>query len=618
MALVNGKRKGKEVDTTGIILKRMTTSAVSTTNDNIEEQIARFFYTSGIPLSVIKSDEFLKMWDSIARYGPGFVPPSCDELKGKYLKQRVTETKESIEEHRVRWKKTGCSILIDGWTNNKGMTICNFFVNSLQGIVFLKSVNASDICKNVDSIFKMIDEVVEEVGEENVVQVVNNLGNYKAVGKMLMEKRKRIWWTPCVAYCIGLMLEDFENKLVVHKETIANAKRITSYIYSRKFLIALLHHFTKGKDLVKPAVTKSATSYLTLGSLNDNKEALMRVFTSKQWKSSYYAATSNGKHVVNVVKDGKFWKNIGVCLKGANPLIKILHLVSSDEKPAMGFIYEEMNRAKEKIQSAFKRAKRRYMPLLDIIDGRWDKELLNPLHATAYYLNPKFHYSPNFKDDIGVKCGLYGCLVRMARNKDASSKIGRQLEEDFKNARNLFGSEIAKIAIKTKNPEAWWDSYGFEYPQLQDFATRILSLTCCSSGCERNRNAFDMFHTKRRNRLKQKKMNDVMFVMSNSKLAKRNQARKAIEYTMDDLSSDDEWITEDDGSLSKEELELDNWDWFVPIENDAHEDQVGEDVNGDNDLVIHDDDAELDVSDEDGASNATDDGMDSEGDQMED
>lgn len=113
-------------------------------------------------------------------------------------------------------------------------------------------------------------------------------------------------------------------------------------------------------------------------------------------------------------------------------------------------------------------------------------------------------------------------------------------------------------------------------------------------------------------------MNDVMFVMSNSKLAKRNQARKAIEYTMDDLSSDDEWITEDDVSLSKEELELDNLDLFVPIENDAHEDQVGEDVEGDDafpdDLVIHDDD----VTDEDGASNATDGGMDSEGDHMED
>lgn len=131
------------------------------------------------------------------------------------------------------------------------------------------------------------------------------------------------------------------------------------------------------------------------------------------------------------------------------------------------------------------------MPLLDIIDGRWDEELLRPLHATAYYLNPKFHYSPNFKDDIGVKCGLYGCLVRIAKNKNAASKIDLQLEE-FKHARNFFGSEIAKIAIKTKTPEAWWDSYGFEYPELQDFATRILSLTCCSSGCERNWNAFDM------------------------------------------------------------------------------------------------------------------------------
>ena len=40
----------------------------------------------------------------------------------------------------------------------------------------------------------MLDSIIEQVGEENVVQVVtNNVANDKAVGEMLIEKRKTIF-----------------------------------------------------------------------------------------------------------------------------------------------------------------------------------------------------------------------------------------------------------------------------------------------------------------------------------------------------------------------------------------------------------------------------------------
>ena len=47
------------------------------------------------------------------------------------------------------------------------------------------------------------------------------------------------------------------------------------------------------------------------------------------------------------------------CLKAALPLIKVLRLVDSDENPAMGFIYPEMERAKEKIKTNFNKNEKR-------------------------------------------------------------------------------------------------------------------------------------------------------------------------------------------------------------------------------------------------------------------
>ena len=59
----------------------------------------------------------------------------------------------------------------------------------------------------------MLDEVVDKVGEESVVQLVtDNAANYKLAGEMLMQKRKCLFWTPSVAHCLDLMLEDFEKK----------------------------------------------------------------------------------------------------------------------------------------------------------------------------------------------------------------------------------------------------------------------------------------------------------------------------------------------------------------------------------------------------------------------
>ena len=106
-------------------------------------------------------------------------------------------------------------------------------------------------------------------------------------------------------------------------------------------------------------------------------------------------------------------------------------------------------------------------------------------------MNPQFHYSPNFKADFEVTKGLFECLERMILDKHERAKIHVQLDE-FKVRKGLFGSEVALMTKDIKTPAMWWDSYGAEFPELQRFAIRILSLTCSSSGCERNWSAFEM------------------------------------------------------------------------------------------------------------------------------
>lgn len=134
-----------------------------------------------------------------------------------------------------------------------------------------------------------------------------------------------------------------------------------------------------------------------------------------------------------------------------------------------------------------------YEPVWKIIDDRWKGMLYRPLHAAGYYLNPQFHFRNDFKgDSIDIKNGLYSCLTKLVSDISEREKINIQLADFHFRQGPLFGTEYAKSAISSMHSAQWWDMFGDFTPELKRFAIRVLSLTCSSSGCERNWSAFEM------------------------------------------------------------------------------------------------------------------------------
>ena len=82
--------------------------------DLVIQQIDRFFYTSAIPFNCVKNMEFLRMIDMIWRFGIGLKPSSYHEIRETYLKKEVDFIQKMLEEYKVEWKKTSCSIMSDG------------------------------------------------------------------------------------------------------------------------------------------------------------------------------------------------------------------------------------------------------------------------------------------------------------------------------------------------------------------------------------------------------------------------------------------------------------------------------------------------------------------------
>lgn len=56
---------------------------------------------------------------------------------------------------------------------------------------------------------------------------------------------------------------------------------------------------------------------------------------------------AKGREATKTVMMPSFWRNVVYIFKVMAPLVRVLRLVDSEKKPAMGYIYEEMEKAKE-------------------------------------------------------------------------------------------------------------------------------------------------------------------------------------------------------------------------------------------------------------------------------
>jgi hypothetical protein len=142
---------------------------------------------------------------------------------------------------------------------------------------------------------------------------------------------------------------------------------------------------------------------------------LQKMFASGEWNVSQWDRRQDGKDTKKKVNDPRFWKKAAKIVKIVDPLVKVLWLVDG-EKLAMGYMYEVMDQEKEQIRGAYKDRMTKNGPIWDIIDCIWNNQLHHPIHATGYFLNPRYHYRAQLGEDMTgeVRDGLIDFLECMA------------------------------------------------------------------------------------------------------------------------------------------------------------------------------------------------------------
>ncbi|CAD6335899.1 unnamed protein product [Miscanthus lutarioriparius] len=517
----------------------------------VHKYIARWAYTHAIPFNTCDNDEFKQMCEAIGQFGLGLIPPCQDSLQERLLEEEYERTKSLLLEREAEKIKNGCSIMTDAWSDRKRRSIMNMCTNCVDGTSFISSKEMSHVSHTSEVIFDLVDKAIEEIGPDNVVQVVtDNASNNMGAKRLLEEKRPHIFWTSCAAHTINLMLQGIGN-LTRFKKVVDQAKAFTIVVYGHTRTLECLRYFTEGKEVVRPGVTMFALNFLTLSSMQEKKDQLRKMVVHSRWDSLNDVKSKKGKEATATILSPSLWKDVKLTLTVFEPLVKVLRLVDGDVRPSMGFLYGQLLKAKRQIKEAFGNVEARFKDVIAVIDKKMNGRLDSPLHLTTYLLNPHYSYSdPSIFDQPKISEGFISCVENFFYHDEDMQHMAANIElKKFQNREGPFSKKLARnFENFDYNPASWWRLYGYETLALQKMATRILSLTSSSFGCERNWSGFEGIHTKKRNRLTTTRLNKLVYIQFNSKLLSKREKIKSNKITEILQSSD---TTEAQGFLQE-------------------------------------------------------------------
>ncbi|CAN0902895.1 hypothetical protein LINGRAHAP2_LOCUS22267 [Linum grandiflorum] len=434
-------------------------SSISATNlsneENAERSIAVFFFENKLDISVARSLSYQQMIEAVAKCSNGFTGPSPEELRTTWLERMKSEVSLQCKNAEKEWTTTGCTVIADMWTDNKSRALINFMVSSPSKTFFHKSVDASSYFKNTKCLADVFDSVIQELGPENVVQVIlDTTFNYAGIANHILQNYGTVFVSPCASQCLNLILDEFSRVDWVNR-CIIQAQTVSKFIYNSGPMFDLMKKFTGGQELIRTGITKQVSTFLTLQSMLKQKSRLKLMFSSPEYSAN--SCFMNKSQTMAIVEDGEFWGEMEEIVAISEPFLKVLREVSGG-KAAAGVIYELMTRAKESIRTYYIMDECKCKTFLDIVDRKWWDQLHSPLHSAAAFLNPGVQYNPEIKFLVSIKEDFFKVIEKLLPTPDMRRDITNQIFL-FTRASGMFGCSLAMEARDTVAPGIYLYAY---------------------------------------------------------------------------------------------------------------------------------------------------------------
>ncbi|XP_021754563.1 uncharacterized protein LOC110719893 [Chenopodium quinoa] len=166
--------------------------------DQFDSEISRMFYTGGLPFNLTRNPYYVSSYTIAANSNhSGYKPPGYNKLRTTLLCKEKENVDRLLQLIKETWKTKGVSIVSDGWSDPQRRPLINIMIASKKGPMFMKAIDCSGEIKDKDFIATLLSEVIDEIGDQNVVQIItDNASNCKVAGELVEGRYPHIYWTP--------------------------------------------------------------------------------------------------------------------------------------------------------------------------------------------------------------------------------------------------------------------------------------------------------------------------------------------------------------------------------------------------------------------------------------
>ncbi|KXZ41022.1 hypothetical protein GPECTOR_962g228 [Gonium pectorale] len=443
------------------------------------------------------------------------------------LEEAYDDTTTGLDFFYSKVDETGCTVAGDGWSDAQHRPIQNTMLCANNLAVFHDSFDMTGLTKDAQTVAGKMMKAITEIGPEKVVCVItDSASNCKAAGEIIHEAHPHIFWVPCAAHCLDLMLEDI-GKLDSAKYVINKVKEVIIFVKNKHTPLAIFNKHSKLKVLL-PGETRFATEFLVLDRSIKVRRALKKMLADRKFEKWTKAGGKSRKdevaEIAKLINADGFWVRVQELVDLTGPIVVVLRLADSSA-PTTGKIYHECLKLQQHVEekaeamTSFKLGEKKQ--LKESVKSRCEM-LHNPLHAAGYLLDPEFWDVP--LKDVGRKVmdGFREVVRAMLDNTDLSAKAEEELVLFKRKEGPWGGMQLASAqANASKLPgSAWHQMYSMD-TLLQKIAVRVLAQPTSACACERNWSAYEFIHSTRRNKLDPERAKKLVYVFTNRRILNR-------------------------------------------------------------------------------------------------
>lgn len=496
-------KKRKQVN-----IKLFTDTMTATERKKQDKLLARAAFAKGLPLSVYEGKH---MQNAFANLRPSYTPPEHHKVGGSLLDEEY-EVASLATMEKVR--KTECvALMCDGWMNGRSEGLMNFILTTPHPVL-IKVVEQGANKEDSDFIAGKMIDVIEEVqqdGNENKVFFIlsDNAPVMKAAWRKVQIRYPNIIAFGCGCHGLDLMLKHF-----VCNGSIGNLyKKARSTVNNIKKKKVVKAHFKQAqkdkyqdnsKALVLPSKTRFFGVYSCLEKLVLNKAALQATVIVEGLDISNTLRST-------VLDNDNFWMNTLFLTRMMKPIADGIKIVEANDAKLSHLVAVLMNITvtvnnivtEDDCPLAVREIQR-----VSGIVSKFTKFILRDVHLAAYLIDPNF-CGKGLGDEN--KLAATEVIRKMAISLRLDENAVLENLIDFQTRSNFYSNSCLWKGALTLDGLKWWKACCSNQP-LYPVASRLMSVPPSATSCERIWSDYEHIHSKKRNKLHNKKTEKLVVV----------------------------------------------------------------------------------------------------------